>query len=440
MLDNKLVEEIVTRSFCLDFQEAILTPLGGESTEHRKGAATVTLSVDGDIELKVLLTHTIDVARAFNSMLQGTPGKLIEEHVFYRLDATGYNGQLWTCERLLASDNISVSAASGTMKAKLRHIQMRFVPEAPLTQHHLYFGLIGDIPFPYFSPQINGEACFEFTLNSDTTIRLTPHDGYVLLHAQCKRHSVSEETLNKVIEGLSIATGRELRWFYRQREESSVCETIIASVPQVDKDQKIWTAINERLPKPIVDFVCCYVELCAKTPNTYFGYWQKSLHAWQAGLAVAALPLAVYIEGIVKELFPNLMKETKEVIAAAERMAEHLADADVPPNLLTRGMRALQSIKGKSPTSALKKLAAEGWFDDSLIRKWRIGANLSQPMGVVADFLGDDVNDAHLALQLPLNDHEMRHEHSLPLCRLHRWPNDQVADPCFIFKAHEDDA
>jgi hypothetical protein len=377
MIDTPLIESIVAGTFSLDFQEAVLTPLAGESPEQRKGTATITLSVDGELELKVLLTHTLDVVRALNSFLQGTSGKLLEERAFYRLEAVSYERQLWTCERLIAADNISVAAASGTMTARPRRIQMRFVPEAALTGYHLYLALIGDVPLPYFSTEINGEACFEFTLNSDIAIRLSPHDGYVMLHAHSQSQSVSAETLDKVIEGLSIATGRELRWFYRHREESSVIETIIASCPKYEKGRKMWTAINERDPRPVVDFVCCYVELCAKLPNTYFGYWQKSFHAWQAGIAIAALPLAVYVEGIVKEFFPELMKETEEVIAAAERMAEHLADMDVPPNLLKRGVGALHGIKGKSPTSAMTKLAGEGWFDASLIKKWRTVRNKS---------------------------------------------------------------
>ncbi len=377
MIDTRTLESIVAGTFNLDFQEAVLTPLAGERPEHRMGTATITLSSDGDLELRILLTHTIDVVRVLNSLFQSTPGKLIEEHGFYRLEAMSYERQLWTCDRLIATDKVSLAAASGTMMAKPRCIRMSYEPEASPSGYHLFYVLIGEIPLPYFSTEINGNPHLEFALNSDTTIRLSPQAGYVVLHARSRSEPVSSEIVEKAIEGLSIATGRELRWFYRRREESSICETIIASCPKYDKGRSIWTAITDRHPKPLVDFVCCYVGLSAKLSNAYYGYWQKSFHAWQAGIVIAALPLAVYIEGIVKELFSDLMKETKEVIAAAEKMAEHLADADVPPILLKRGVGALHSIKGKSPTSALTKLAGEGWFDESLIGKWRTVRNKS---------------------------------------------------------------
>jgi hypothetical protein len=76
----------------------------------------------------------------------------------------------------------------------------------------------------------------------------------------------------------------------------------------------------------------------------------------------------------------------------------------------------------------------------TLVKIARLGADLAQPVGIVADLLGDHVNYAHFALQLPFNDHEVCHEHSWPLRCLDARPHDQVADARFILQTHEHDA
>jgi hypothetical protein len=59
------------------------------------------------------------------------------------------------------------------------------------------------------------------------------------------------------------------------------------------------------------------------------------------------------------------------VLDAADTMVKHLDMADVGAELRTRGQGAVKGIKQKSVASALKKLAADGWFDEKLVPKWR---------------------------------------------------------------------
>ena len=61
-------------------------------------------------------------------------------------------------------------------------------------------------------------------------------------------------------------------------------------------------------------------------------------------------------------------------------------------------------------------------------------------MGIVADLLGDDVDDAQLTLKLPLHNHQPRPEDGLTLSLLHTGPHDEIADTRLIFQRNENNA
>ena len=371
MIDIALIEALVAGTALFEFDCALLTQPTNSNPERRQGSATVTQSESGDLQLKVNITDPVDFARSLQSSFSAISGRLIEEEEFYRLEATRNQSETWVCERFLGKDHLSYKANGSTMTGALPQLSMKSAETASLPRHHVYQALVGELPLPYFSSEIGQDPSFQFLIDS-TTVRLAPKRGYVLLHATSESAPVNPGLVNRLLEALFIATGRWLHSCYHFVASGAESETRIVSFLRGKEREFLWSAIRENDPKSLTEFVRSYLALTAIEPGPFFGYWQKVFSAWEAGIVVAALPVSIFVEGLVKEFFPDLMSETPEVIDAADKMVAHLATApDIATTLITRGQNAILGIKQKSPTSALKKLVAEGWFEESLIARWR---------------------------------------------------------------------
>lgn len=70
----------------------------------------------------------------------------------------------------------------------------------------------------------------------------------------------------------------------------------------------------------------------------------------------------------------------------------------------------------------------------------RVRFHVPEPMRVIPNLFGDDVDNAALALQLALHDHEVSIENGAPLACLNARPYNEIANAGFVFEAHEHDS
>jgi hypothetical protein len=376
--DIALIEALVAGTAVLELDSALVTQPASSTPEQRQGTGTVTQSEGGELRLLLRISGEVDFARSLQLSFGAISGRLIEEEEFYRIEAKRNQSETWVCERFLGKDQLSYVANASSMTGTLPRFSMKCSGTGLVAGHHLYQALVGDLPLPYFSSEVGQEPSFQFSIDPSTTARLSPRNGYVLLHAFSESGPVNPGLANRLLEALFIATGRWLHCCYRLISDGMESETRIQSYPRGKDRESLWSPLRENDPASLNQFVQSYLALTAGGPTPFFGYWQKVFSAWEAGILVAALPISIFIEGLIKEFFPDLMNETPDVIDAADKMIAHLAAApDVDPTLIGRGQNAIQGIKQKSPTSALKKLAAADWFEESLIGRWRKVRNSS---------------------------------------------------------------
>ncbi|RZL04438.1 MAG: hypothetical protein EOP36_00025 [Rubrivivax sp.] len=380
MLDKTLISEIVGCTFTHDFAEIVLTQLGTETPEVRKGPGTISCDEDGRLKLKLFLTHDLDqqaLIDRWNS--PAAAGKLLERTDFFCLHATDYQGQVWTCEKLRPKDSVSMDTGSGTVTAVLSYIETTAETFFPIREHNLYIVVPFKPPIPYVMEERNGtytRTKFTTTLSDETMLSVLEREGYILIHAQAASRPVDERLVLLAIEAMSIGTGESLRSAYKLTQSPDIEVTRLSWTDR--QNRTIWGPFNRlENTNEFKEFIQRYVRLCSETPNGYFGFWEKVLYAWHSGLSMAALPLAVYIEGVVKELFPQLMTEEADVITAVETMAKHMQLAAVDPEVIKRCVGAVKGVRDKSVPAALKRLASEGWFDMALVRTWRDVRNKS---------------------------------------------------------------
>lgn len=124
------------------------------------------------------------------------------------------------------------------------------------------------------------------------------------------------------------------------------------------------------MPQSFCAFVTEYTAFKEQTPTGYFDYWMKVYDAWQLGAFLSALPLSVYIEGIVSEFYPGLRTEPAEFKSQVDNVIALIQKAPVPDNVTRRCVGALARIKEKSTTQALKALANDGWLSPILVKAW----------------------------------------------------------------------
>lgn len=389
MFDQKILESLFDGTFSHDFQEITLTRLDGANPDVRRGPGSIRCTDEGDLELKLYLTHSLSAdtfLSALSSGLSMSAGTLRNESDFYRMDARDYHGRLWTCDKLHADETLFHSTGSGTMTAELPSVQMSEDYERiPASSHSVSIALHGQPEIPYNAMENRGDRLtrseLKFGLDEKTVVRVLQREGYVVVHAVRADEAVDEAMLESVLEGMSIASGYHLEHSYKvtrgplpvaggSREIS-----VITSGRQERQrgDRKIWSILGRR-PDQHEDFVAfalAYAKLRQEHPNSYFSYWRMVFEAWQAGVFVAALPLSVYIEGVAQEFFPDEMQEDSAVVDAVEKVIECAKKCAGPSEVLNRCVGAIKGVRKKSPTAALKFLAQRGWFDERLVKQWR---------------------------------------------------------------------
>lgn len=375
MADFPFVSSLLDATFTLDFQRVTLTRLGGEPAEVLQGPGTLSITAEGRLQIKILLTHSVDAAGTLTRMLGHTPGTLLPDDHFSRVEAMDYAGQVWACDRARTTENLDFRTNSGTVAVQLASLERTFAPTEPVQQHRLWLALPGEPAIPYTRVEERNGAFtrsrLDLTLEDGTQVTLRGLGGYILLEASRANKPVDEAGVGHLVEGISIATGRELRWIYRRLEAPSEARVTMRSWSRGDVHRHIWGVMPDHDPKAFEEFVRRYRLLCADYPNSYFGSWRKILDAWHVAIVTAALPICVYTESVVKEFFPAHMKETETVVTAVDGLVAYLETSGYPPHLISRAQGAVRGIKGKSVTTALKGLAAGGWFKEELVQTWQ---------------------------------------------------------------------
>lgn len=385
MLDQELVNGLTGNGFARDFKEIVLTQLGTDTPKIRRGPGTISCNVTGPLQFKLFLTHEVEPLTGLLSSgkMGSVAGKLLDDEWFFRMEATDYNGRNWLCDRLRIDESIWMATATGTVCGEIPDLTMADEFSTKATGYRLVLVIPGKphIPYDQMEERDGGYTRTELNVDlSDGTI-LTAHEreGHIIVIATHSDRAVDEALVISAIDGMSIASGHHLQWVYKVTQHSNQRTQCISSAgcKDIGKDRKIWNLFTGHSFDPFKTFVRSYADLCREQPNNYFGYWKKALDAWHAGIVVAALPLSVYVEGVVSEFFPDLMKESPGVINSIDALLDHIKAAPLDQDIVKRCTNIVGHMKGKSVTTALKQLAAEGWFDKRLITIWREVRNKS---------------------------------------------------------------
>lgn len=361
------------------FPSIMLTRCGAGLPQTRTGPGTVVRNADGTLELRMFAAERLSLAEAFRSTSQA--GELLPDDAFFSMQATASNGSAWTSERFILNDNTYVGIAGSDVRANLPYLTSSSTPFVATKGHS--FELVVHTNATILCNEIevhNGTSSMSklsLTLSDDSQIAIFQRKGYLLLVARNELNPVDTTAVSRLLEGLAIASGSQMTISSEITRSDRLETTKLHSLPLAKIGKKMWSPFDGRQACSYIWFVTKYAEVAKSDNCPVYDSWLGIIAAWDQGLMATSLPLSIGVERMLRELFKDRMQEESTIRDAANAMAGHLATAPVGDQMKKRGRGALENIKRKSPSAALKALAAEGWFNVELEEAWRSVRNRS---------------------------------------------------------------
>lgn len=387
MLDIRTIETLIAKTYTTDFAEIVLTQQAEVTPEIYRGPGSITQNAQGKLQLKVYLTHDVAFPDSFQQNFSTyKPGKLLDDSYYFRMEATDYRGNTWRCDRLHISRDIVLSAAgdaSGTINAAVPHIEVITERQGDIGGNKIWLAILGKLPIPFNTRE---ELGVDFSLTKlkaklfdDTDVEIMKRDGYTLLFATHEISPIDEKTIDKLLEGLSIATGQYLQRVYKCVRHGNMEKFWLGSYGDESNARHLPPplSISTQHAVAFTEFLSRYIAFSRETHHSYFGYWQKLYSAWQAGLMVSALPIAIYLEGLVNEFFEPLTAEDPTVVKSVQYMIDVLDKLELDTAHRERIKGSVKNVANGSVARGLRHLAREGWFEPSLVKTWREVRNKS---------------------------------------------------------------
>lgn len=404
MLTPSEISALALNDFLLDLKDAVLTQRGTATPTIWRGPGTLRITSTGRIAIKIHLLNEVNVFEKFASLMQHEvgAGKIVEDLEYYDLSATDYSGRVWTSQRFMIDHSLYAQTNSGTVNAELGKITTSRDIEKPSSNftESAHFRGKPRIPYSLFESQPDGSKTRSSTkieIDQETSVNIRDTGTTTQIFIDCSTNNCTTQMVDNIKEAISIATGGSLTYLYTERRDKHKVETSIWSntSPNAIEDDGPWPLFDVRHSHHFADFVRNYATRL-RAPSRYFGYWEKIHAAWKTGVFVAALPLSIYVEGVTKDFFPELQHEPPEFKVKVDKIIEHIRSSTLDQEVIDRCAGALQGIKSKSATKAIKSLQDQGYFSKYITDAWRSIRNS------VAH--GNDINNSEKELQALLDD------------------------------------
>lgn len=379
MFSQEEIKKLIQHDFSQDFKEVVFTQCGSSTPLIWRGPGTLSMSSSGHLNVKVFLTNEIDFAKALGHTFRrgAAPGTLLDDSGYYDMEATDYKGYKWFSKRFQLQENLFAQTSSGTVSAVLRGITQNqsIPPYANSNRHTMVFRGKSHVPFDQMIEQPGGglsRSAFECTLGYGTKLKIRERDEYVVISIEHESKQIDDLTPRLVTEAVSIGSGQKLECIYQEHLGCNQSEISIwaPQTPVGHKESALWPPFDRHEPESFRAFVAGYIEFTKQTPNGFFNYWIKVYDAWQLGAFLSALPLSVYVEGMIAEFFPEHRSEPEDFRAEVNEVIALIERSSIRADVAKRCVGALGRIKEISTTQALKTLAGEGWFKADLIKAW----------------------------------------------------------------------
>jgi hypothetical protein len=386
-LSVKEKDYVLANSFALEFLNAKLTQKRTSIPTIYQGSASITQDLNGRIQLKLYHiyqnpSHLIqEISTAFGD--DGLEvGKLIEDSHYYDFEGFDLFGKRWTAPHIWLKGDISLASNGRVVTAELSRIEsektISATTTAPIqpTNPSAQFFIRGNFSIPFNEAEQVGNSigittCILRLPSSTCTLR--KHETHLEIIIQSVTNELSDEYLNLILEGISIAIGSNLK-------------PQLKSAKSIDSRQVIIYSTNTKgdaaqLPPPIPtthphhaefleNFVSLFVEKVTGTHSHLVGYWYRILNAFSNDPENSALVLTTCIEGLIKTHFMARGQADKDLLEQIEEAGPLLKEMTIGERVKNLLTTSLGNAKSPRPKSALLSLEESGLITEDLTPLW----------------------------------------------------------------------
>lgn len=368
---------LVTRKFSADFSSITLTQRTSPDPVIFNGVGTISQDNSGTLSLKLFQQSPLEMDKILAYQGKKSGGNVSSAGAFI-LSAKEYGGADWACNFVRTSESwcLGNDGCTGVISGHIKKLESSRGAQ-DCFQKSWFEGIIPfelDLPFNLSAQGKRNsypERMLRFTYNRTTKVEILQCDGYTSVKINNRFELVSEKFIQLFTQALSIATGRTLEYIWRQTHGDYFSGRSIAEYDFKSCSNVLNPPLNLKGSVHLLKFLEAYIDYGLKHDHNYFDYWENLHASWASGLAVAALPLSVYIEGIMKEFYPELMEVDDKVLVDIDLMIDIIENSDrVDKQTKIRMRERLRNGAKGSVMNGLRKLAEKGTIRAGFAQSW----------------------------------------------------------------------
>ncbi|WP_288463212.1 hypothetical protein [uncultured Pseudomonas sp.] len=356
--------ELLANKFSLDCLEISFRRRSEPEGPKISGAGVLCQNQDSRLTLKAFPTE--NVPRWIYSNHERTPGKLYSDDDYFDIEITSYMGEKFLIERedINTSGYFGAAGDVATIQAYPKTIKYVYEHDEPSQKQTILYVVPEQLDLPYRPSAGNLTSQFdkinvEFSVSQESTSILFSSES-----------ELDEKDTTILMHAIFIYSGKYIEpiFFKKRILTKSYCEIYS---PQEKTNSRKFPKFNDNRFKPdFVNFLEGYLHLGRETDHGFFKYWRGCYLAWQKGVETTCLPVSVYIEGIVNELYPSLTTQDQSVHDSVEMVIRQISKMELSEEIQQRLESSIKNMKNASARQALKKLKEQGIVTSSMIKHY----------------------------------------------------------------------
>lgn len=378
-LDKEKLDLLVSYKYEIECAEIKLIQQVATDPVIYCGSGRILQKKDGFIHVELYHIFKDHSKEIFPNVGISSPGKIISQEQYFKLEAIDMSGNLWESENIsIDGGRFKLPSVGCVIKTVVRTIKN--IKNRSHDSKSKYMMLV--VSGKYFIPTNHSEdlpnggfimnTC-KLTLFDSVNVELIDYKEYLSIHINDNREGIEDNFKQRLIEALCICFGRIVNDIYYFLSEGNSITTVLSSASVNFPNKEIVSPIKHSQPWEIEQFksfIEKYLTFFPKENSSFFGYWHKINRSWQSGIENAALSITTSIEGVTKNYFIEYGKADEEILQQADHAKEIIKNIEIGDRIKNRIMSSIGGVKSSTPKNALYKLAANGKIDKELIKYW----------------------------------------------------------------------
>lgn len=377
-INQAKLDKLISDDFSIDCIEIQLTQQTHDDPIVYSGSGSI-FQKNGRFHLKLYHKFNNFHKEISSPIGKVRPGKLIAEDCFFKMEATGLDGNLWISTGVSVDSGFSLPANGKIIEAPIKrlHCENETDSARETKSSSLFMVLRGNQKIPaHKREELPGGGTIlntcEFNVQG-ISIEIKQKENYLLINAKSENDAIDDNVQSKLVEALNIAFGRQCQVQISQLRTGNTSLSTLYSVDNEIIDKKIISPIKHDMPnnsKSLYEFIEKYMQSFQKEYDIFYGYWHKIHQSWRAGIENVALAVTTGIEGVVKNYFSDYGRPEEEILKQANEAIIAVENLDIGQKIKNRLQSNLGNVKSSNPKNALYNLASSRKIDKSLANGW----------------------------------------------------------------------